>query len=69
MVSAMQATHTQAQKTIAGIRFPARRDRIVEYALRHGADEELLACLRQLPEREYHGPNDVGAAFADVFGT
>jgi hypothetical protein len=46
-----------------------RRDRIVEYARDRGADQELLDCLRQLPEREYHEPNEVGAAFADVFGT
>jgi hypothetical protein len=65
----MQATHTQAQKTIEGIAFPVRRDRIVAYARRGGADDELLHCLEQLPEREYHGPNEVGAAFADVFGT
>jgi hypothetical protein len=64
----MQATHMQAQKTIDGIGYPATRDELIEYAVRRGADEELLADLRRLPERRYDGPNAVGAAFAEVTG-
>jgi hypothetical protein len=64
----MQATHMQAQKTIDGIGFPVTRAELVDYAVRRGADEELLADLRRLPERVYEGPNAVGAAFAEVTG-
>ncbi|MCT2583496.1 DUF2795 domain-containing protein [Actinophytocola gossypii] len=60
----MQPTHTQAQKMVAGIGFPATRDGLVDYARRRGADEDLLGCLMLMPEREYRGPNEVGAAFA-----
>jgi hypothetical protein len=64
----MQATHMQAQKKVAGVHFPASRAHLVEFARRNGADQELLGYLRQLPERWYDGPNDVGAAFAAVTG-
>jgi hypothetical protein len=62
----MQPTHTQAQKTVAGIHFPATRDGLVDYARDRGADDELLECLRLLPRRQYRDPNEVGAAVAEV---
>jgi len=62
----MQPTHTQAQKMVAGIGFPASRDGLVDYARRRGADEDLLECLLLMPDREYRGPNEVGTVFADV---
>jgi hypothetical protein len=64
----MQSTHTQVQKKIAGIEFPATRSGLIEFAERKGADAELLECMRELPDHTYDEPNEVGAAFADVFG-
>jgi len=32
---------------------------LVEHAEQQGADEEVLDVLRQIPEREYDGPNAV----------
>ena len=64
----MQATHMQVQKKVAGIRFPATRTRLVEFAERNGADAELLQCMRELPDRDYAGPNEVGAAFVEAHG-
>ena len=64
----MQSTHMQAQKTIEGIEFPATRARLVEYARRRGADDELLRFLTLLPDRRYLDPNDVGTTFARVTG-
>jgi hypothetical protein len=64
----MQATHMQAQKTIDGVGFPVTRSELIAYAVRRGADEELLADLVRLPDRVYDGPNAVGAAFAEVTG-
>lgn len=39
---------------------PARRDEIVEHAEIEGADDDLLAALRALPDREYDTADDVG---------
>jgi hypothetical protein len=64
----VQATHTQAQKKIAGIRFPATRAELVEYAGRNGGDQELLDGMRRMPERVYRDPHEVGDAFADITG-
>lgn len=64
----MQPTHTQAQKKIDGVEFPASRTRLVEYARGHGADADLLSAMTRLPDRLYRDPNEVGAAFAQVTG-
>jgi hypothetical protein len=64
----MQPTHMQAQKQVAGIDFPVDREQLIEYAEAHGADPDLLHHMRRLPERTYHGPNEVGRAFADLTG-
>jgi hypothetical protein len=64
----MQATHMQVQKKVAGVHFPATRASLIEFAERNGADEELLGCMRELPERVYDGPNDLGSAFVHVIG-
>jgi hypothetical protein len=38
---------------LEGVPLPARRDEIVEHAEIEGADEDILAALRALPDREY----------------
>jgi hypothetical protein len=58
----------QAQKKVAGIHYPADRAKLIEYARQHGADKELLDCLRRLPDRIYHEQNEVGRAFAQATG-
>jgi hypothetical protein len=64
----MQPTHMQAQKKVAGIRYPTTRAELIDYARSHGADRELLDCMRLMPERTYHEPGDVGHAFAQATG-
>jgi hypothetical protein len=45
---------------LEGMPLPARRDEIVEHAEVEGAEEDLLAALRALPDREYETTNEVG---------
>ncbi len=49
----------QAQKFLGGIDYPAGKKHLVEHAEQQGADEEVLDVLREIPEREYDGPNAV----------
>ncbi len=58
----------QAQKKVAGIRYPASRAQLIEYARAHGADRELLESMRRMPERTYYRQSDVGHAFAEATG-
>jgi hypothetical protein len=58
----------QAQKKVAGIHYPADRDQLIDYAQAHGADPELLECMRHMPRRVYRTQGDVGHGFAEANG-
>ena len=47
------------ESLLEGMPLPARRDEIVEHAEIEGADDDLLAALRALPDREYETVDDV----------
>ena len=56
----------ELQQPLGGIDYHARRDELVQHARDHGAGEDLVTRLSQIPDREYDGPNAVSAEFADV---
>jgi hypothetical protein len=62
----MTAEPSQISSLLAGAPLPARRDELVAYAEEEGADEEELAALRALPDREYESAADVGDALRPV---
>jgi hypothetical protein len=51
---------------LEGMPLPARRDEIVEHAEVEGADEDLLAALRALPDHEYESADEVGEALNPI---
>ncbi|MFJ8819724.1 DUF2795 domain-containing protein [Amycolatopsis thermoflava] len=53
----------QMQKFLSGVDYPCTRDKLVDHAQSQGAPEDVLDHLRQLPDREYDGPNAVSAEF------
>jgi len=54
------------ESLLEGMPLPARRDEIVEHAEIEGADDDLLAALRALPDREYDTTDDVGESLNPV---
>jgi len=50
---------------LSGIRYPATRQQLVDQARSNHADEEALNSLRDMPEREYSGPDEVSRVFAE----
>jgi hypothetical protein len=59
-----QASPIQMQKYLAGMDYPASKDKVLEHARRKGADEDVLKGLESLPDRQYDGPSAVSAAFS-----
>lgn len=49
----------ELQKSLGGMDYPAGRDQIVKHAQSKGASEDILQFLRDLPDREYDGPDAV----------
>ncbi|GGL00155.1 hypothetical protein Ppa06_68790 [Planomonospora parontospora subsp. parontospora] len=54
----------ELQKHLSGVDYPASRDDLVRAAREHGADDEMIKALREVPDREYDGPNAVSKAVA-----
>ncbi len=53
------------QKALKGMDYPAGKQQIVEHAESAGADEEVLAALKGIDDREYEGPSGVSSAVFD----
>lgn len=61
-----QVNPIQAQKFLGGINYPASKDEIVQHAEGQGADENILSVLRQIPDRQYDGPNAVSHEISEA---
>ena len=57
-------TPFRIQKFLGGLRYPARKSQVLERARQRGADEDVMAALRRLPDRAWDSPislsRDVG---------
>jgi len=51
-----QPSPFRIQKYLAGLRYPARKEQLLERARSRGADEDLLRVLGVLPDRDYESP-------------
>ena len=49
----------QAQKFLSGLDYPVDKQTLVDKAREEGADQEVVAALEKLPERQYDSPISV----------
>ncbi|HKU29961.1 DUF2795 domain-containing protein [Arthrobacter sp. NyZ413] len=54
----------QIQKFLGGIDYPTNRETLIARAKASGADENAIAALQNLPDKEYGGPTDVSEAIS-----
>ncbi len=59
MPLAKQSTPHDAAQTLAGIDFPADKNKIVEYARTKKANKELIDALGDMPDEQYTSMADV----------
>jgi hypothetical protein len=52
----IQPSPFRIQKYLGGLRYPARKQQVLERARSRGADSALLELLLLLPERDYESP-------------
>jgi len=52
------STHDVAQ-TLAGIDFPADKNKVINYARQHQANEDLVEVLEKLPNEQYTSMADI----------
>lgn len=56
----------QLQKHLKGVKYPAKKQDLINHAKQQGADEDALSTLEQLPDEEYETPAAVSKAVGEV---
>jgi Protein of unknown function (DUF2795) len=59
------ADFIKVYRFLRGIRYPATKQQLVDQARSNQADEEALSSLREMPEGEYSGPDEVSRVIAE----
>jgi hypothetical protein len=59
------ADFIKVYRFLRGIRYPATKQQLMDQARSNQADEEALRSLREMPEGEYSGPDDVSRIIAE----
>ena len=62
------ADFIKVYRFLRGIRYPATKQQLMDQARSNHADEEALSSLREMPEGEYSGPDDVSRIIAGSRG-
>jgi hypothetical protein len=57
-----KANPISLQKYLKGIDYPAQKQDLIDHAQQHGADENVISTLEQLPEAAYETPAEVSKA-------
>ena len=61
-----RANPVEVEKSLKGIDFPAKREDLVQHAKQHGADQEVLETIKNLPEDEFRNAADVTKAIGEM---
>lgn len=67
MAATKQHAHTEhetpnpihIQKFLSGLDYPVKKQRLIQKAKEHGADEPVLHALERIPNKEYESPISV----------
>jgi Protein of unknown function (DUF2795) len=58
------ADFIKVQKFLGGIHYPATKQQLIDHARGNRADNDALDTLKEIPEQEYSGPDEVSKAVA-----
>jgi hypothetical protein len=54
------------QKYLSGVEYPAAKQDLIEAARSNDAPDEVMQTIRQLPDEEYGGPQDVMKNYGEI---
>jgi hypothetical protein len=53
------------QKYLSGVHYPADKQDLIECARRNSAPDEVMQEIRQLPDEQFGGPQDVMKGYGE----
>lgn len=54
------------QKHLKGMDYPASKETLLQHAKKHGADQDAMDTLEQIPDQEYETPAEVSKAIGAI---
>jgi glutamine phosphoribosylpyrophosphate amidotransferase len=60
------ASPKEVEKCLQGIDYPAKKEDLINHAKSHGADQQVMETLEQLPEEEFQSPVGVNKAIGEI---
>ena len=57
---------TQVEKFLRDVDYPASKDDLIEAAQSHGADQNVIEALREMPTNRFDSPADVREGMRDT---
>jgi hypothetical protein len=54
------------QKYLSGVNYPADKQDLIEAARSNSAPDEVMQTIRQLPDEQYGGPQDVMKGYGEI---
>ncbi len=59
----MQASYVEVRNVLKNIHFPLNKEEIIQQAIKHGASQQIVEDLKNIPDREYTSSNDIVKEF------
>lgn len=61
-----QVNPVQIQKFLGGVDYPADKNELIQAATQHGAPDDVLATLKNLPDQIFDTPADISQAIGKM---
>lgn len=60
------ASPKDVEKCLKGVDYPAKKQDLMKHAQAHGADQQVMETLKQLPEQNFESPVGVTKAIGEM---
>ena len=62
----MQASYVEIRSVLKNIHLPLAKQELIQQAIKHGANHQILADLKNVPDREYISSRDIAKEFSGM---
>jgi len=66
IVSMAHVSPVEVEKSLKGVDYPAKKQDLIKHAQKHGANQDVLETLKDLPEENFQSPIDVSKAIGEI---
>jgi len=60
------ASPKDVEKCLKGVDYPAKKQDLLKHAQDHGADQQVIETIKQLPEQNFEGPVGITKAIGEM---